>query len=1144
MATGLPPGAQVGGYVVRRSLGRGGMGEVYLADDPALDRPVALKLLEPSLAADERFVRRFLLESKLAARLDHPAIVPVFAAGQENGRLYIAMRYIPGGTLQDHLADGPLEPAVAIKLLGQIASALDAAHAEGLIHRDVKPGNILLDGDRAYLGDFGLARVASSIDSLSREQGLSGTLAYMAPEQIEGEQVDGRADQYALGCVLVQALTGTAPFERDTEVAQIYAHLSDPPPSVTSRRPELPAALDDVIARALAKKPDDRYATCMELIGQAGAALAGDLKPAARRRRRWPLVSAAGAAALAAIAAVVALRGGEHHTPAKSAAAATIAAPSSITWYDPVTFRKKRSIHLPAPAFGVLFDDAYIYAPDAESGGRVVTRIDRTTGEVHTFALPGSAGGLVSTGHGLLWASNEGPRLALIDAATGVVTKSQTLPTTGMGFASGENLGAVTSVAADADAYYVGYGDPGVVARIDRQTLRVERVFSRSWSVTHNWDVLVAVDDDALWVVDKATGDYERIDKRAGTLLAKGKLHGGFVQDATVAGDYLWLPVSNDRGAWKIDRNGATAGIVPTGGAPWQVTSGAGAAWVSNGNEETITRIDPVSGAKRQLVVGVPPNSTAIDPKSGDLVVVTDRPVPTLPVAKPGARVANILLADDFFVSDPAVAFGSWSTPGWAVQKAIGLGLTRVAYDPNPHIVPDGAASYSVSPDGRTYTFRIRSGLRFSPPSGKPITAETFRASIERSMTPGFQSDAADTAFNYLSEVAGAQAFHDGKADHVAGLTATGDVVTIRLAKPDGALPAILSMIMYQAVPDGTAVVPGGQDWLPSGGPYYMNEHAWGNFFVLRRNPNYHGDRKASLDEIVFHDGWAANLAAAQVIAGKADTMWAHDEEDLALGKSIARSYAEPAPGKPVWQPGLRADMTFLQFNTARPAFRDPSLRKAVSAALDRVAYARTSQQEPFDSILIPGSPGYEPHPTPPPDPTAVRALLQGRHPRITFYHPVLAERGAVAEIVRQLDGLGFRVTEKGAGTFTTDDRQIADRPGEPWDIRLDTWIPDFPDVGMTLNVLVVPEEQTFRWNMPRAFRNGDWNTLIRRATGLTGRARDQTYDALAKRLLAEQAPIAVLATTPNPVFASQRLGCVVPTRDWIDLEQLCLAKT
>ncbi|MDT5134510.1 MAG: hypothetical protein QOE41_3821, partial [Mycobacterium sp.] len=258
------------GYHIERQLGRGSMGVVYLAEDVQLRRKVALKILAPTLADDDLFRKRFDRESQSAANLDHPNIVPVYAAGEAGGLLYIAMRYVGGGDLRTLLeANGQLSLTQATSIVTAVAHALDAAHAQGMIHRDVKPANILIDSrngqDHYYLSDFGITKMLSAGRTLTSAGQIIGTIDYIAPEQIQGKPVDARADLYALGCVLYQCLTGTVPFPREETAALMWAHLHDGPPPVTALRPDLPPQIDNVVAKALAKQPEDRYATCREL---------------------------------------------------------------------------------------------------------------------------------------------------------------------------------------------------------------------------------------------------------------------------------------------------------------------------------------------------------------------------------------------------------------------------------------------------------------------------------------------------------------------------------------------------------------------------------------------------------------------------------------------------------------------------------------------------------------------------------------------------------------------------------------------------------------------------------------------------------------------------------------------------------------
>jgi WD40 repeat protein/tRNA A-37 threonylcarbamoyl transferase component Bud32 len=280
-------GTELAGYRIESLLGWGGMSVVYLAEDLRLKRRVALKLLAARLAEDESFRDRFLGESELAASIDHPNIVPIYEAGTTENLLFIAMRYVEGRDLKARLQRGRLDPADAVGIVAQVASALDAAHARGLVHRDVKPSNVLLDtgarpdgSDHVYLADFGITKRVSEETGIGDDGHLMGTIDYVAPEQIAGEEIDGRADVYSLGCVLYECLVGQPPFQRDSDLAVVFAHLETESPAPSEQRPELPAALDAVIARALAKEPEQRYASCREL---AGAALAVAVDEASRR---------------------------------------------------------------------------------------------------------------------------------------------------------------------------------------------------------------------------------------------------------------------------------------------------------------------------------------------------------------------------------------------------------------------------------------------------------------------------------------------------------------------------------------------------------------------------------------------------------------------------------------------------------------------------------------------------------------------------------------------------------------------------------------------------------------------------------------------------------------------------------------------
>ncbi len=307
-------GDEFAGYRLVALIGHGGMSIVYRAEHIGLGRTVALKLLSPELSEDESFRERFERESRIAAALEHPNIIPIYEAGEENGVLFIAMRYVDGADLKTRLKrEGPMNADQAASLVAQVAAALEAAHHKDLVHRDVKPANILVADDAGvegtahfYLSDFGVAKSSSAV-GLTRTGLFVGTADYASPEQIEGKQLDGRADVYSLGCVAYEVLTAAPAYDKDSEVAMMYAHLLEPPPKVTDKRPDLPAKVDDTIAKAAAKSRDDRYATPTEFAAAFRQALAtggrSDTRAAPAGARETVLASRPPAAAATAAGA-------------------------------------------------------------------------------------------------------------------------------------------------------------------------------------------------------------------------------------------------------------------------------------------------------------------------------------------------------------------------------------------------------------------------------------------------------------------------------------------------------------------------------------------------------------------------------------------------------------------------------------------------------------------------------------------------------------------------------------------------------------------------------------------------------------------------------------------------------------------------
>jgi serine/threonine-protein kinase len=361
----LSAGDVIAGYRLEEQIGRGGMGVVYRATHVALERKGAVKLIAPELAANEDFRRRFQRESRLAASIDHPHVIPVFDAGEEDGQLYVAMRYVQGTDLGALLGkEGPLTPERAVDVVAQVADALDAAHELGLVHRDVKPANILLEtrgsGYHAYLTDFGLVKAMGAASGvLTRTGQWLGTPDFAAPEQILGGEVDARTDVYALGCILYQAIAGKPPYVRDTDVAKVFAHLQEPPPTLSAARPGVTDVLDGVVRTALAKAPEERQASAGALAAAARAAIeAGPGAP----ERRPPL-------------AAPTARAPEARTTAALPRADTASAPAG-----PSTGRKRSRLLFPGIALAVLVAGVAI-ALVAGGGGDGGGGGDSPTGE-------------------------------------------------------------------------------------------------------------------------------------------------------------------------------------------------------------------------------------------------------------------------------------------------------------------------------------------------------------------------------------------------------------------------------------------------------------------------------------------------------------------------------------------------------------------------------------------------------------------------------------------------------------------------------------------------------------------------------------------------------------------------------------------
>ena len=582
MKATFTPGTAFAGYRVDSLVGRGGMGVVYRATDLSLGRPVALKLIAPELSEDERFRARFLREPRLAASLDHPNVIPIYEAGEHEGQLYLAMRYVAGTDLKTTLErDGKLAPDRTIELLAQVASALDAAHERALVHRDVKPGNVLIDrSGHVYLTDFGITKQTGA-DSTETGSGV-GTLDYLAPEQIRGEPVDARTDSYALACVLYECLAGKPPFRRGTEAETLWGHMQEDPPPLRGQ-----SRLDRVLRTGLAKGKDARYPSCGALIEAAADAL-GVAAPrsaarAARRRAQRPgaLLVAGGLGLLVAAAAAIATLGGagdDEPAPHRNGVAAIDGGGTRLASFTQTV----------TPPGSLAVGEGAVWVLGLEDS--TLSRIDPETKTVVKRFRLRHAPTDIAAGAGAVWVKGDG-RLARIDPDTGEATRTVKLPDTGdyPGDLPFQNWG-FPQVAVGAGAVWA-INDDRTVSRIDPDSgRRVARIVVDA--------ATVAAGKEGVWFISgDDTRAVTRIDpgtNRVGQTIPVGAQN---LSGVAVGAGHVWATAEGDGVVWRIDPGRPPLlRTIEVGVGARFLSFGAGAIWTANYIDGTVAHIDVETG--------------------------------------------------------------------------------------------------------------------------------------------------------------------------------------------------------------------------------------------------------------------------------------------------------------------------------------------------------------------------------------------------------------------------------------------------------------------------------------------------------------------------------------------------------------------
>ncbi|MEP6910414.1 MAG: ABC transporter substrate-binding protein [Actinomycetota bacterium] len=845
--------------------------------------------------------------------------------------------------------------------------------------------------------------------------------------------------------------------------------------------------------------------------------------------------------------------------------------------------RKRRRMYAGSALIGVLA--AAVAIPifafgQGGSGGRLtvegnaVVEIDPHTNKVVGQVPVGTRPASISYGSGSLWVANlDDQTVSRIDPATRSVKRNLPVEDTPTGLAT--SPGAVWVVGSNATRPSVTVrridpqfdsvssttrignvvpGGPGSVAARGSTVWAapssglLSRLHPRSAQVLQRIDpnagmTAVAVGPDAVWITDstEAANTVVRIDPTGlATPIAVGHGPSGIA----VGAGAVWVADSLDDSVVRIDpATRAVTTTVPVGGSPVGIAVGEGSVWVANSRDGTVTRIDATTATPIETIkVGGSPQAVAV--ANGHVWVTVQPAVRELQVPSPGGT-ARIKAENDVDSMDPALAF---ETKAWQLLYATCAKLLNYPDKPAPagsQLEPEVARSLPErSADGKTYTFTIREGFRFSPPSNEPVTARTFKYAIERSLSPRMKGPALLTG--YLSGVVGAKAYMAGKAQHISGIVARGNRLIVRLVTPAPDFVTLIALPWFCAVPIGTPFDPKGVRLVPSAGPYYVASYTPGQGVVLKRNPNYHGSRPHRLEQIELAVGSSKEKAVREIEAEDAD--YAADGIAPALAPRLAARYG---PGSEAAKKGRQQyflnaspEVDFIFLNTHRPLFSDVRLRRAVNYAIDRRSLARLGNpfvpypQRPTDQYLPPGMPGFTDVQIYPltPDTATAKRLAGGKPRSAVLYTCNVSPCDQLAQIVKaNLAAIGIDLQVK---TFPF--RAMFGRlskKGEPFDMAAIGWLADYPDPSQFLNLLLLS-------GIIPTLDDPAYKRKLAAAARLSGPARYLAYGKLDADLARNAAPWVAYANSTSRDFFSARMGCQVFQPIYgMDLAALCLRR-
>jgi YVTN family beta-propeller protein len=868
----------------------------------------------------------------------------------------------------------------------------------------------------------------------------------------------------------------------------------------------------------LALEPGPELRELERRILEHDPALAPARTPAAARAR--PLI-AVGAALLlgAAIAAgIVVLAGGR--------GGGLRAGPNTVAALDVRTNRVVAAIPVGARPGPIAFGSGSLWVANLDD--QTISRVDpRARRALRSLPLPAPPTGLVATAASV-WVVGSRPGSTTVSVNRIDPQFDAIGPALRLANAAPGTAGAAASAG---DALWVApFG--GALVRLDARTGRIVRRLDPNAAPT-----AVAVGAGAVWMTDADAANVTRIDPTGlvGAVPVGHDPHG-----IAVGAGGVWVADTGDDAVVRIDPSTrAVTTTIPVGHLPVGVTVGAGAVWVADSGDGTVTRIDP---RNRQAVATIPvggsPQAIVV---AGDRAWVTVD-ARTLPAGGGPASGGTARLEAYYDVDpiDPPLVGDARALELLQATCARLLSYPDRAGPAGAELVPEVAQALPTrSADGKSYTFAIREGFRFSPPSNAPVTAETFKATIERSLSPRMKSGYA----SQFRDIVGARAYMSGRAAHIAGVIARGDKLTIRLTAPAGDLPARMAEPVWCAVPPDTPIDPRGVRLIPSAGPYRVVFDAPGQGIVLTRNPNYHGPRPHRLARIELTVGVPERRAIADVEAGRAD--YAVDgPADDAQAAALAARYGQ-GTRRPRYFVTPVAQLDFIALNTHRRLFADVRLRKAVNYAIDRTALAKLGDEyvrlpeHPTDRYLPPGVPGHTDARVYPlvPDVRKARRLAAGHAAaNAVLYTCDRSPCHEQAQIVRDdLAAIGVHVTARFFPDATLLGRLT--RRAEPVDMAWIGWLPDYLDPDAMLNVLLSGGRVIPTFEDPR------FRARLAAASRLLGARRSLAYARLDVQLARDAAPWVAIANLSSHDFFSARMGCEVHGVNGVDLAALCLRR-